>query len=70
MTVSQEKSNGSSNVRAAVRLGSENRKALFLSACRQEPVPRVPVWLMRQAGRYLPEYRAVREKHAFLEVAK
>jgi len=47
-----------------------SRKALFLSACRCEPVPRVPVWIMRQAGRYLPEYREIRAKHAFLEVAK
>jgi uroporphyrinogen decarboxylase len=47
-----------------------NRKSLFLSACRCEPVERVPVWIMRQAGCYLPEYRAIRQKHNFLEVCK
>src|ERR1700681_3648890 len=46
------------------------RKALFLSACRCEPVERVPVWIMRQAGRYLPEYRAIRKEHNFLEVCR
>src|SRR6202140_3046881 len=47
-----------------------NRKDLFLRACRGETLPRVPVWMMRQAGRYLPEYREIRAKHAFLEVCK
>lgn len=42
----------------------------FLRACRGLPVPRVPVWLMRQAGRYMPEYRALREKHTILEMIK
>jgi uroporphyrinogen decarboxylase len=42
----------------------------FMKACRLEPVQRVPVWLMRQAGRYMPEYRAVREKLTFLELCK
>jgi uroporphyrinogen decarboxylase len=47
-----------------------DRKELFLRACRGEALPRVPVWMMRQAGRYLPEYRELRAKHAFLEVCK
>src|SRR5579863_7041369 len=47
-----------------------NRKELFLHACKCEPVERVPVWIMRQAGRYLPEYQAVRAKHSFLEICK
>src|SRR5499427_10277381 len=47
-----------------------NRKELFLRACRGESLPRVPVWLMRQAGRYLPEYRELRARHGFLELCK
>jgi uroporphyrinogen decarboxylase len=42
----------------------------FLGACRCQPVDRPPVWIMRQAGRALPEYRALKEKHPFLELVR
>ena len=42
----------------------------FLAACRCSPVDRPPVWLMRQAGRSLPEYRTLKEKHSFLELVR
>ncbi|MCA1816174.1 MAG: uroporphyrinogen decarboxylase [Acidobacteria bacterium] len=42
----------------------------FMRACRRESVPYTPVWLMRQAGRYMKEYRDVRAKHTFLEMCK
>jgi len=43
---------------------------LFLRACRREPVPRTPVWFMRQAGRYMQEYRELRARHSLLELCR
>jgi uroporphyrinogen decarboxylase len=43
---------------------------LFIKACRREETERTPIWIMRQAGRYLPEYRAIRGKNDFLTLCK
>ncbi len=43
---------------------------LFLKACRMEPVPRPPVWIMRQAGRIIPDYRRIREETSFQDLMK
>lgn len=44
--------------------------ARFLRACLRQPVDRTPVWFLRQAGRYMPEYQAVRRHHSLLEICK
>jgi uroporphyrinogen decarboxylase len=47
-----------------------NSRSRFLSACSCEPLDRPPVWIMRQAGRYLPEYRELKAKHGFLKMVR
>lgn len=44
--------------------------SIFVKACGLQPVPRTPIWLMRQAGRYMAEYRAVRKQYSLLEICK
>ncbi len=44
--------------------------SVFLKACRREPTDYTPIWLMRQAGRYMPEYRRIRAAHSFLELCR
>ena len=48
----------------------ETQKTRFLRACMRQPVDATPVWFMRQAGRYMAEYRQVREKHSLLEICR
>ncbi len=54
--------------------GGIERSALadhpLMRACRRQPVPYTPIWLMRQAGRYLPQYKRVRDRHPFLEMCQ
>lgn len=47
-----------------------NKEHLFIRACKAQATERTPIWIMRQAGRYLPEYRAIREKTDFLTLCK
>jgi len=50
--------------------GHPSQASLFMRACRGEPTERTPIWLMRQAGRYMAEYRTVRARQSFLELCK
>src|SRR6202050_3667963 len=42
----------------------------FVKGCKRQPVDRTPVWFMRQAGRYMPEYRAIRKQYSLIEICK
>jgi uroporphyrinogen decarboxylase len=54
----------------AARATDAEPTSVFLRACRRLPVERTPVWLLRQAGRYQPEYRALRERHSMLDLVR
>jgi len=56
-----------SDATTQVPLSSRDR---FLAACACQPLTRPPLWVMRQAGRYLPEYRALKERHSFLQMVR
>ncbi len=58
------------NAGAIARMTPELHESRFLRAARREPTDTTPIWIMRQAGRYLPEYRAVRSRVSFLELCK
>lgn len=49
---------------------SQLNNSAFMKACRREPTDYTPIWLMRQAGRYMPEYRRIRAAHSFLELCR
>lgn len=54
----------------AISISEKLSESVFMRACRREAVPYTPIWLMRQAGRYMKEYREVRAKTSFLELCK
>ncbi|HEV3162864.1 MAG TPA: uroporphyrinogen decarboxylase [Isosphaeraceae bacterium] len=55
---------------APVAYSDPLRDSLFMKACRREPTDVTPIWLMRQAGRYMADYRALRQRVSFLELCK
>jgi uroporphyrinogen decarboxylase len=58
------------NPKTAIRNQDAWLNSPFMRACRREPTDFTPVWLMRQAGRYMPEYRKIREQHSFAELCR
>lgn len=76
LLVAQKRGSAPASVRASTAAPAGGGKqpawhdSPFMKACRREPCDRVPIWLMRQAGRYMAEYREVRAKTTFLELCK
>jgi uroporphyrinogen decarboxylase len=74
----ERESSAPAGLKRGQRLSEESSSSLtealhnspFMRACRHEPAPYTPVWLMRQAGRYMREYREVRARTSFLELCK
>ena len=66
----ESKKRGFSASPPLTNLEHPSNASLFMRACRGEPTERTPVWLMRQAGRYMAEYREVRAKQSFLELCR
>src|SRR5215469_9296133 len=58
------------NLRTGLKLKDPFAESVFLQACRRQPASRIPVWLMRQAGRYLPEFRRMHEKYGFAPLVR
>lgn len=68
VTLVESKKRGFAASPPIANLEHPSNASLFMKACRGEPTERTPVWLMRQAGRYMAEYREVRAKQTFLEL--
>src|ERR1700729_1902133 len=55
---------------ATIPAQSQTTGSRFVRACLRQPADRTPVWFLRQAGRYMPEYMAVRKHHSLLEICR